>query len=59
METREALPAELARLSRQANAGLSMLGFETRKRLRALEDETAMEITPEDFYVIMTKKTFP
>merc|ERR1712146_266422 len=26
---------------------------------RACQDETTMEITTEDFYIIMTKKTFP
>mmetsp|Transcript_56898 Transcript_56898/g.166625 ORF Transcript_56898/g.166625 Transcript_56898/m.166625 type:complete len:172 (+) Transcript_56898:78-593(+) len=26
---------------------------------RACQDESKMEITPEDFYVVMTKKTFP
>jgi len=26
---------------------------------RACQDETTMEISPEDFYIIMTKKTFP
>mmetsp|Transcript_26340 Transcript_26340/g.78485 ORF Transcript_26340/g.78485 Transcript_26340/m.78485 type:complete len:168 (-) Transcript_26340:16-519(-) len=26
---------------------------------RACQDEQKMEITPEDFYVVMTKKTFP
>eukprot|EP00927_Polykrikos_kofoidii_P036825 TRINITY_DN31061_c0_g1_i1.p1 TRINITY_DN31061_c0_g1~~TRINITY_DN31061_c0_g1_i1.p1 ORF type:complete len:172 (+),score=48.90 TRINITY_DN31061_c0_g1_i1:184-699(+) len=26
---------------------------------RACQDEAKMEITPEDFYVVMTKKTFP
>mmetsp|Transcript_46688 Transcript_46688/g.111034 ORF Transcript_46688/g.111034 Transcript_46688/m.111034 type:complete len:172 (-) Transcript_46688:137-652(-) len=26
---------------------------------RACQDESRMEITPEDFYIIMTKKTFP
>merc|ERR1712070_949435 len=26
---------------------------------RACQDESTMEITPEDFYLVMTKKTFP
>merc|ERR1712178_460183 len=26
---------------------------------RACQDESKMEITPEDFYIVMTKKTFP